>query len=204
MDGISPASSIAFVIAIACAAALTALIVVSFQMRRRAQHCKQDRWKSTKCTSCSGSPDAKWGFLMDPMHNIKEVVRNCALLEIHLAKERCVDCITKHALIISGLIDEGICLANDPAYRSMPYVRALRACADDMADIERGLFNASDTPVETAYKLRTMRKKLMPIINGAIDAKAFDAYPAFDPHVCSCAASTSRAVRNVSANWFTR
>lgn len=125
---------------------------------------------------------------MDPMHNVREIVRNCALLEIHLAKERCLDCVTKHSMIISGLIDEGICLSNDPKYRDQPYVPVLKECAVDMATIEDRLFRQKDSPVETAYRLRRLRKKLMPFIYSGMDLDRFMNAPAFEPEMCECRA----------------
>lgn len=148
---------------------------------------------SARCTACGSSTES--AYLMDPMHNVREIVRNCALLEIHLAKERCLDCVTKHSMIISGLIDEGICLSNDPKYRDQPYVPVLRECAAEMATIEDRLFRQKDAPVETAYRLRRMRKKLMPFIYSGMDVDRFMNAPSFEPEMCECAARRLPASR---------
>jgi hypothetical protein len=70
-----------------------------------------------------------------------------------------------------------------------------------MERIEKGLFESIDTPVETSYKLRKMRKELMPIINGAIDHKKYSEYPSFEPHVCPCTNSQTIQNKQVS-QWF--
>ncbi len=178
------------------AAALAALAVLMTAVRawwgapppmRRARDAKQ-------CTSCSS---AETSYLMDPMHNVREIVRNCALLEIHLAKERCLDCVTKHSMIVSGLIDEAICLSNDPKYSDQPYVAVLKECAADMETIEARLFSQKDTPVESAHRLRRLRKKLMPFIYAGMDVDRFMTAPAFEPEMCECAARRLPASRPV-------
>ena len=180
---------LAIVVLTSVIACFIMFIVFMFWMRRRMfYHKKNASIEEKHCSQCTGG-DAKWAHLMDPNHNVKEIVRNCSLLEIHLAKERCIDCITKHTMIISGLIDEGICLGNDPKYRKLPCVKTLKSCVPEMKSIEQGLFTSKDTPIETAYKLRKMRKKLMPHINATMDRAKFDNTPEFDPHVCSCKTS---------------
>jgi hypothetical protein len=50
--------------------------------------------------------------LMDPKHNLREVAKQLILLEDHMAHKpkRCIDCITKHYLMVEGLLEEAITL----------------------------------------------------------------------------------------------
>jgi hypothetical protein len=52
--------------------------------------------------------------LMDPKHNIREIAKQLILLEDHMAHKpkRCIDCITKHYLMVEGLLEEAITLDN--------------------------------------------------------------------------------------------
>jgi hypothetical protein len=50
--------------------------------------------------------------LMDPKHNFREIAKQLILLEDHMAhkSKRCIDCITKHYLMVEGLLEEAITL----------------------------------------------------------------------------------------------
>ena len=50
--------------------------------------------------------------LMDPKHNLREIAKQMILLEDHMShkRKRCVDCITKHYLMIEALLEEAITL----------------------------------------------------------------------------------------------
>lgn len=50
--------------------------------------------------------------LMDPKHNLREIAKQLILLEDHMAhkSKRCVDCITKHYLMVEALLEEAITL----------------------------------------------------------------------------------------------
>jgi len=50
--------------------------------------------------------------LMDPKHNLREIAKQLILLEDHMAHKhkRCIDCMTKHYLMIEGLLEEAIIL----------------------------------------------------------------------------------------------
>jgi hypothetical protein len=50
--------------------------------------------------------------LMDPKHNIREIAKQLILLEDHMAHKpkRCIDCLTKHYLMVEGLLEEAILL----------------------------------------------------------------------------------------------
>lgn len=53
--------------------------------------------------------------ILDPRFNMREVAKQCLLLEDHLnnKQKRCVDCIKKHFLIIDGLLEEAVSLEKD-------------------------------------------------------------------------------------------
>jgi hypothetical protein len=120
--------------------------------------------------------------LLDPAHNIKGVVQNCLLLEQHLASERCLDCVTKHLMIISGLLDEAAALFNAKEYHRAPYVGAIRACQRDALDIERALMApaSNETPMDLARRVRALRKRLMPHLTCTVNAKRFYSAPTFE------------------------
>ncbi len=50
--------------------------------------------------------------LMDPKHNMREIAKQLILIEDHMAHKhkRCVDCLTKHYLMVEGLLEETITL----------------------------------------------------------------------------------------------
>ncbi len=56
--------------------------------------------------------------LMDPKHNMREIAKQLILLEDHMAhkNKRCVDCITKHFLMVEALLEEAITLDKDGAH----------------------------------------------------------------------------------------
>jgi hypothetical protein len=53
--------------------------------------------------------------IMKPDFNMREVAKQCLLLEDHLncKQKRCMDCIKKHFLMVDGLLDESVSLEND-------------------------------------------------------------------------------------------
>lgn len=57
--------------------------------------------------------------ILDPRFNMREVAKQCLLLEDHLnnKKKRCLDCIKKHFLIIDGLLEEAVSLEKDNSKR---------------------------------------------------------------------------------------
>jgi hypothetical protein len=59
--------------------------------------------------------------VLDPRFNMREVSKQCLLLEDHLNndRKRCFDCIRKHFLIVDGLLEEAISLEKDLKERDM-------------------------------------------------------------------------------------
>lgn len=54
--------------------------------------------------------------VMDPKFNLREICKQCILLEDHLShnEKRCFDCCVKHFLTIEALAEEAITLENQP------------------------------------------------------------------------------------------
>lgn len=96
--------------------------------------------------------------LDDPMHNVREIVKQLILLEDHLncADKRCMDCIKKHLLAAEALAEEAVSLA------------ACRPCSapiEGLSDILRRIY-ADVTSMQgcdltgVSDTVRTVRKQL--------------------------------------------
>lgn len=72
----------------------------------------------THSEEMTGGVESKKMELMDPRHNMREVAKQLILLEDHMAHKpkRCVDCITKHFLMVEGLLEEAITLDKEGNY----------------------------------------------------------------------------------------
>ena len=68
-----------------------------------------------KCSSKSSCGDEKLHPILNPEYNMREVSKQCLLLEDHLnnTKKRCYDCIRKHFLTIDGFLEEAVSLEKD-------------------------------------------------------------------------------------------
>jgi hypothetical protein len=63
-------------------------------------------------TKLSGQDQEKLLPVMDPQFNLREICKQCILLEDHLShdEKRCFDCCVKHFLTIEALAEEAITL----------------------------------------------------------------------------------------------
>lgn len=95
--------------------------------------------------------------VMNPLFNMREVCKQCILLEDHLfqSRKRCEDCCKKHFLTIEGLAEEAITLDKENAH-SLDKLHL----PDKIRDIQK-CYLKGDNPVEIAQKLRQIRKPLM-------------------------------------------
>lgn len=134
--------------------------------------------ETKKCTSdvsieksgqCSGgcSSNAKGGKLLpvfDPRFNMREICKQCVLLENHLALDelRCEDCIKKHILFIEGLGEEGITLDKDSKYKNI-----LTQIPKKCRELSRVLLSKSPDYNKIQQEFRKIRKHLMPQCFGA-------------------------------------
>lgn len=98
--------------------------------------------------------------ILDPKFNMREVAKQCLLLEDHLnnKKKRCIDCIKKHFLMIDGLLEESVSLEKDNATRD--YYRKLYL---EWVKIEKDYVNKTKEPYnmdEISKTIRAFRKPL--------------------------------------------
>lgn len=108
-----------------------------------------------KCSSCNASSNLL--PVMNPMFNLREVVKNILLLEDHLfhTRKQCNDCIMKHFLIIEGLAEELVTL--DKKLQCTKY----HNIAEKIRKIEKDYIKNPRGKIEIAQKLRAVRKPLM-------------------------------------------
>lgn len=101
---------------------------------------------------------------MRPTQNMREIIKQCIMLEDHLVqpRKRCADCTSKHMLAIEGLAEECSTLCDPKANRE------LAAEANKVAQNARVLHHTwAGKPGDpatcrvVAAKLRAMRKQLM-------------------------------------------
>jgi hypothetical protein len=92
------------------------------------------------------------------MFNIREVCKQCLLLEDHLnnSKKRCQDCIRKHFLTIDGFLEEAISLESDLKKRD-----ELRRLHIRWIGLEKEYVQNPNSIDELAKKLRQFRKPLV-------------------------------------------
>jgi hypothetical protein len=93
---------------------------------------------------------------MNPKFNLREICKNCILLEDHLfqPRKRCSDCIRKHMLTIEALAEEAITLDKNKEckeYYDLP---------EKIRNIEKDFINNID-PHEIAQKIRNIRKNMV-------------------------------------------
>ena len=95
---------------------------------------------------------------MDPLHNCREIVKQCILLEDHLNQDgkRCRDCINKHFLTIEALGEEAVSIDTDRQYLHLTQDIPRRTRLLH----KRTLQNADKRQI--AQELREIRKELVP------------------------------------------
>jgi len=96
--------------------------------------------------------------IMHPLFNLREICKQCALLEDHLNNERkrCHDCIRKHFLTIEALFEEALSLDTKQKWESL-----LEGKADFVRDLQERWIDEED-PREIAQALRDIRKDFAP------------------------------------------
>lgn len=113
------------------------------------------------CVSATGS---KLLPVLDPCFNMREICKQCVLLEDHLFQneKRCTDCIKKHFLTIEGLAEEAITLDKKNEYHL-----SKEELPEKVRKLQKKFLNGTD-PESIAQELRWIRKPLM--------AKFFDKF----------------------------
>ena len=112
--------------------------------------CGTNKYGTNKCGSDNLLP------ILNPKFNLREICKNCILLEDHLfqKRKRCKDCIKKHFLTIEALAEEAITLDKNNEcreYYDLP---------DKIREIEKLYLKGGDVN-GIAQKLRQIRKNMM-------------------------------------------
>lgn len=118
---------------------------------------------SNKCgkMKCGGDP------VFDPVYNLREIAKQCVLLEDHLmiSAKFCSDCCVKHLLNIVGLAEEALGLAGARAKDIPALMETVDKCHEIMAmwQTARGTTGNinQELRAKMAGELRVMRKKII-------------------------------------------
>lgn len=115
--------------------------------------CNECKPISTKNKSISGH---KLLPVMDPCFNMREVCKQCILLEDHLNSKGkdCMDCCRKHFLTIEALCEEAIGLDKDGKYED------IRDLPEKIRKIIKE-FLSKKNKFEIAQEIRKIRKQYM-------------------------------------------
>jgi len=83
--------------------------------------------ESPKTTKLSGQDYKELLPIMDPKFNLREICKQCILLEDHLShnEKRCFDCCVKHFLTIEALAEEAITLDSSNSHSSQQNIKQL-------------------------------------------------------------------------------
>lgn len=120
------------------------------------------------CRECGGGGgDRSWAdklSLIDPKFNLREAAKQMILLEDHLFHQykHCLDCISKHALFIEGLLEEGLTMDIDGAHadETRDVLTRFRALLPPhIQKMQNGVATTEDY-IDTANHLRELRKPL--------------------------------------------
>lgn len=100
--------------------------------------------------------------IMNPLYNLREIMKQMALLEDHLnhPRKRCPDCIRKHFLTIEALFEEAISLDKEFKYNDI-----LDGKAQYMRDLEEEWLDndSHESYLQLAQSLREVRKDFSPL-----------------------------------------
>ena len=96
--------------------------------------------------------------IMHPLYNLREICKQCALLEDHLNNERkrCQDCIRKHLLTIEALFEEATSLDNKAKWSDK-----IDGKAELVREIQTRWIDDED-PRVLAQEIRAIRKDFAP------------------------------------------
>jgi hypothetical protein len=112
-----------------------------------------------ECSPCGDTRSVTGGKLlpvMDPCFNMREVCKQCILLEDHLNSQGkdCSDCCKKHMLAIEGLCEEAVGLDKEGKYPDIHRLPGL------CRNLSRKFINGEDLK-KLAQEYRAIRKPLM-------------------------------------------
>ena len=99
-------------------------------------------------------PTEKLLPIMHPLYNLREICKQCALLEDHLnnPRKRCPDCIRKHFLTIEALFEEAVSLDTKGKWTGLTDGKA-----EEIRSLQEKWLDGVDL-VELAQELRSLRK----------------------------------------------
>lgn len=135
--------------------------------RRRLKQRRQRHGQA--CASCSAG-SAGMLPLMDPQHNIREIIKQILMLEDHCAHgdaKYCVDCITKHALAAEALAEEAITLDTQDKYAAV-----LHPLPGSLRHVQKRMWQGDITAADASKEYRAVRKTLMPAANDMFDSSS--------------------------------
>jgi hypothetical protein len=94
--------------------------------------------------------------VMDPRFNLREICKQCVLLEDHLthADKRCTDCCTKHFLTIEALAEEALTLDKDQLLQE-----DVKGLPRKIRELEMMWMQNPSKCAEISQKLREIRKQ---------------------------------------------
>jgi hypothetical protein len=93
---------------------------------------------------------------MDPRFNLREICKQCILLEDHLTHERkrCIDCCTKHFLTLEALAEEALTLDKESQYKD-----ELTDLPNMIRHLQKLWVQQPENCHEISQQLRQLRKK---------------------------------------------
>lgn len=96
--------------------------------------------------------------LLDPLFNMRQICKHCALLEDHLALPRmtCIDCCMKHWLYLEGYAEEAITLDKEGKYLEL-----LRPLPERIRELQNGWTAQTADNHKLSQELRKIRKELI-------------------------------------------
>lgn len=96
--------------------------------------------------------------IMTPEFNMREVAKQCILLEEHLNQKAksCLDCIKKHFLTVEGLLEETVSLD-----KKQKYVKQIPEWVRQWIQIEKDHVSNKKSFEELAQDIRKFRKPIM-------------------------------------------
>lgn len=136
---------------------IMAVIIVSYKCYKT--YCENyEKEKTVRVTGGGKKLKRKLMPIMDPKFNMREVAKQCILLEEHLNQKAkaCLDCQKKHFLTVEGLLEEAVSL--DKKHK---YTKDIPKWVKQWIDIQKDYVNKKKSFEEIAQEIRKFRKPIM-------------------------------------------
>lgn len=114
---------------------------------------------SPKDGNTNTTPVEKLLPIMEPMFNLREIVKQIALLEDHLnigGSKACFDCIMKHFLVIEAYSEEMLALNKNDEL-----LLETKSLPSEIRALQKGWYEETKTNLEIQQELRKIRKRYM-------------------------------------------